>query len=206
MPLLNKREYEKKMPWRDATIFIIVCEGSHKEPEYFNFFHLLTKSIKVIAVPSSEGRSSPTHLIPNAHQAIEKHNSDDGDFELWFVIDVDQWKGQIHELQQEALQKGWNVAISNPCFEVWLNDHFESSLPPAENEESCKSWKAHVHQQHGGFDHTKHQTYLARAIENARAKFSENGYIPDIGKTQVFRLGERILKLTEGELKKYYNV
>jgi len=204
MPLLNKREYEKKEPWRDATIFIVVCEGSHKEPEYFNFFHLLTKKIKVVAVPSNDGKSSPIHLIPNAYEAIEKHNSDDGDFELWFVIDVDRWRGQIHKLQKEASQNNWNVVISNPCFEVWLNDHFESPRPPAQNEENCKSWKIHVHNESGGFDHTKHQTYLERAIKNASAKYSENGYIPDIGKTQVFRIGKSIFELTKLELKKYF--
>jgi hypothetical protein len=204
MPLLNKREYEKKEPWRDAIIFIIVCEGSHKEPEYFNFFHLLTKKIKVIAVPSSGGKSSPSHLIPNALAAIDKHNSDEGDYELWFVIDVDRWGEQIHELQNEASQNTWNVVISNPCFEVWLNDHFESPKVPAENEEKCKSWKAHVHQEYGGFDHTKHQTYLERAINNASTKYSSSGYMPDVGKTQVFELGERIFELTKIELTKYF--
>jgi hypothetical protein len=204
MPLLNKREYQKKEPWRDATIFIIICEGSHKEPEYFNFFHLLTKKIKVIAVPSVEGKSAPSHLIPNAYDAIKKHNSDNGDFELWFVIDVDRWNDQIHELQKESSQQGWNVVISNPCFEVWLNDHFESPRLPTQNKEICKSWKFHVHQTYGGFDHTKHQTYLERAIKNASTKYSEVGYVPEIGKTQVFRLGLSIFELTKIELNKYF--
>lgn len=205
MRLLNKREYEKKELWRDATIFIVVCEGSHKEPEYFNFFHLLTKKIKVVTVPSQDGRSSPIHLIPNAHNAIDKHNSDEGDFELWFVIDVDRWRSQIHELQNEASEGNWNVAISNPCFEVWLNDHFENANAPSNDQEKCSKWKSHLHNSYGGFDHTQHQTYLERAIENAKSKYSENGYIPDVGRTQVFRLGMRLFELTKIELKKYYS-
>lgn len=205
MPLLNKRQYRKKKPWRDATIFIIICEGSHKEPEYFNFFHLLTKKIKVVPVPSSKGRTSPAHLIPNAAGAIEKHNSDHGDYELWFVIDVDRWGNQINALLNEASQNNWNVAISNPCFEVWLNDHFELHQPPEQKINICKSWKSHVHKVHGGFDHTKHQTYLERANRNASNKYSETGYIPDVGKTQLFRLGERIYALTKNELKKYFS-
>ncbi len=204
MPLLNKREYLKKEPWKDATIFIVVCEGSHKEPEYFNFFHLLTKKIKIVTVPSEDGKSSPKHLIPNANKAISNHNSDDGDFELWFVIDVDRWGGQIHELQKEVAQKEWNVVISNPCFEVWLNDHFENSTPPENNIEQCKNWKIHVHERYGGFDHTQHQTYLKRAIKNSENNYSENGYMPDAGKTQIFRLGLRLFELTKLELEKYF--
>ena len=203
MPLLNKRLYEKKEPWRDATIFIIVSEGSHKEPEYFNFFHLLTKKIKVVTVPSVDGKSSPNHLISNAHNAISKYNSDSGDFELWIVMDVDRWTDHIHQLQNEAAQNDWNVAISNPCFEVWLNDHFENPTFPDSNTEKCKSWKVHIHKNHGGFDHTQHQTYLKNAISTANDKYSEKGYIPDIGKTQVFRLGIKLFDLTEVELSKY---
>lgn len=182
-----------------------MCEGSHKEPEYFNFFHLLTKKIKVITVPSEDGKSAPNHLITNAYEALKIHNSDEGDYELWFVIDVDRWQNQIHDLQKEATQNNWKVVISNPCFEVWLNEHFEAPKPPNQKKENCKSWKTHVHQKYGGFDHTKHQTYIERAIKNAKHHYSEIGYLPDIGKTQVFRLGIRLFELTKFELKKYFD-
>lgn len=204
MPLLNKREYQKKDPFRDATIFIIVCEGSHKEPEYFKFFHLLTRKIKVIPVPSKDGKSSPVHLIPNAQDAILEHNSDGGDFELWFVIDVDRWRDQIHQLHIEASENKWNIAISNPCFEVWLNDHFEEPNSPESGQENCKSWKVHVHEKYGGFDHTQHQTFLERAIKTSEEKYTEKGYIPDIGKTQLFNLCKKLFELTKTELRKYF--
>jgi hypothetical protein len=203
MPLLNINTYEKKKPWRDATVLIVICEGSNKEPDYFGFFNELTKKIRLVAVPSEDGKSSPNHLIANAKKALEKHSSH-GTCELWFVIDVDKWleHKHIYKLQKECSEQGWKVVISNPCFEVWLNNHF-SKKQPSKNKEKCKSWKIHVHKEYGGFDHTKHPTLLLKAIEISKENFSKNGYIPDVGSTQIYLLGERIYGLTEKLLKKY---
>lgn len=60
-----------------------------------------------------------------------------------------------------------------------------------------------THKEYGGFDHTKHPTLLLKAIEISKESFSKNGYIPDVGYTQIYLLGERIYGLTEKLLKKY---
>jgi len=85
MALLDKRRYEKKEPFRDAIIFIIICEGEKREPDYFEFFNELTSQLKVISVASQKGESAPNHLITNAKEAVDKFNSDNGDYELWIV-------------------------------------------------------------------------------------------------------------------------
>lgn len=205
MPLLNKRNFQKHKPWRDAAIFIIICEGSNKEPDYFDFFDRLSSKIKVKTVPSLDGKSSPNHLIGNAINEVKRLNSDEGLYELWFIIDVDKWleHGHIHQLQKECqTKKEWAVAISNPCFEVWLNAHFTHKQPDSAVKH-CKTWKKFVHHQHGGFDHTKHPTLLPKAIKNSKNVFKESGYIPNIGCTQVYRVGEKILKLTKSTLKDF---
>ncbi len=139
MPLLNISNYKKEEPWRDATLLIIVCEGSDKEPYYFNFFNGLTKKIRLIAVPSKSGKSAPTHLILNAEDELKKHKSH-GTCELWFVIDVDKWlqHKHIYTLQNKCKEKDWKTVISNPCFEVWLNNHF-SNEQPLQQSDKCKS-------------------------------------------------------------------
>jgi hypothetical protein len=140
MKLLNKLSYQKKEPWRDATIFIIVCEGSETEKKYFDFFHLLTERIKVYPVPSTDGMTAPKYLFNNAENAYAKYSSDGGKVELWFVIDVDRWVKQIHELHNECSTKpDWNIAISNPCFEVWLNAHFEPQILPLVKTDQCSA-------------------------------------------------------------------
>lgn len=205
MALLNKREYTKKEPFRDATIFLIVCEGEKREPSYFIFFDKLVSQLKVIPIPSQHGKSAPNHLLENANKAIDKYNSDGGDYELWIVLDIDKWADKINRLQEECTsKKGWHIAISNPCFEVWLYYHFNEKMPKIECINNCSAWKELIPKiNRGGFDSTKHPTLLSHAIRNSKANYSEKGYIPNIGSTQLYRLGEKIYHLTKRVLSKY---
>lgn len=204
MALLDKRKYEKKEPYRDAVIFIIICEGEKREPDYFEFFNELTSQLKVISVASQKGESAPNYLMSNANDAVNKYNSDNGDYELWIVLDVDRWKKHIHDLHKESsTKKEWNIAISNPCFEVWLYFHFTDRLPDLANYTSCSNWKKLIPEIiKGGFDSTKHPTLLGDAITNSRKNYTEEGYIPKKGSTQLFRLGEKIYKITKRILEK----
>ena len=46
------------------------------------------------------------------------------DDELWLVIDVDRWGDKkLAEVSRLCRQKGFKIAISNPCFESWLLLH-----------------------------------------------------------------------------------
>ncbi len=205
MALLNKREYTKKEPFRDATIFLIVCEGEKREPNYFIFFDRLVSQLKVIPIPSQHGKSAPNHLLENANKAIDKYNSDGGDYELWIVLDIDKWADKINHLQEECTsKKGWYIAISNPCFEVWLYYHLNEKMPEIEGVSKCSTWKELIPKiNSGGFDSTKHPTLLFHAIKNSKANYSEKGYIPNVGSTQLYRLGEKIYRLTKRVLTKY---
>ena len=41
---------------------------------------------------------------------------------VWVVVDVDQFRN-LGEAERAAKEAGYNLAVSNPCFEVWLIDH-----------------------------------------------------------------------------------
>ena len=56
------------------------------------------------------------------------------DDQFWLCIDKDHWAepGHIANLRvvlQHCKQKGYRVAISNPCFELWLLLHIEEVDP-----------------------------------------------------------------------------
>lgn len=205
MQLLNKLTYKKPDPFRDATIFIIVCEGSSREPDYFEFFDQITSKIKVKAIPSKNGQSSPNFMIENASKAIQTFNSDEGDYVLWIVVDVDKWieHGHLYELHREVRSRSWSIAISNPCFEVWLARHI-TPLSPETDKSKCKNWKSFIPTVlNGGFNSDFHPTLIKDAILNSKADYEEEGFIPKTGCTQLFRLGEEIYKLVKEELQKY---
>jgi len=206
MPILSKRTFEKKDPFRDATIFLIVCEGGKREPDYFRFFEGISSKLNLIVIPSSEGKSAPNHLLENAKSAIIKNNSDEGDFELWFVLDNDKWGTHIHTLNNECATKNdkWKIALSNPCFEVWLYYHFRSEKPLPEIIETSNVWKALVNTTiNGGFDSTRHPILISDAIANSRNNYTKRGYIPDPGSTDLHQLGSKIYDLTKNIIDKY---
>lgn len=205
MKLLNKRSYQKKDPFRDASLFVIICEGEKREPEYFNFFDKLNSKIKVITIPSIYGKSSPSHLIENADKSVVALEiSDNNKDELWFVLDFDRWElSDLHNIRRECSSNGWNVAFSNPCFEVWLYYHFSNEKPNG-NLRNSSFWKKIIPQiQSGGFDSTMHPSLISKAIKNAKDNYESEGYFPKEGATEVYLLAENIYKLVKDILKKY---
>jgi hypothetical protein len=46
--------------------------------------------------------------------------------ELWMVIDLDKWTDQeLSDVARICIQKSFNLAVSNPCFEIWLYLHLD---------------------------------------------------------------------------------
>jgi len=101
MKLLHRRAYQKQEPWRDATLIFVVCEGKQREPGYFAFFEELDSRLKLVIIPSDNGKSAPNHLLKNAQNTLGKFNPEKGSYSLYFVIDTDQWeKKHLHLLRQ----------------------------------------------------------------------------------------------------------
>lgn len=208
MPLINKLNYDKIPPWRDATLFLVICEGEKREYQYFDFFNGLDAKLKVIAIPSAAGHTAPKHLEINAVNAVKEKVDDEGTYELWIVLDLDRWPvTQIHDLQKICKDKeNWFIAISNPCFEVWLYYHFRSNIPTIENLEKAKTWKQLLPTvQSGGFNSDFHPTLVQVTNKNSEINYSEDGYIPDVGATQLHRLGKKIYALIKKTLQKFLN-
>jgi hypothetical protein len=184
MPKPIKFTYEKKTPFRDAFYLIIVCEGKNREPHYFRFFDGMSSRVKIVPVESGAG-SAPKLLIETAI-AKEAELDDKGDQDqLWFVIDTDRWREQLHEIRQACDQHvHWWVAQSNPCFEVWLYFHAKAVLPEDALIFQCNHWKPYLPTViQGGFNNDFHPIAIETAILSAKASYKGTGYFPDSGST-----------------------
>lgn len=202
MPLIDRREYRKKKAFRDATLFVVICEGERREPEYFSFFDRLSSRIKVKTVPSIKGESAPNHLLSNAQEASSENALTNND-QLWIVLDKDRWgRKSIESILQTVKSKpAWGVALSNPCFEVWLYFHFTKNIPEMTGLSGCQAWKVIIPQIHpGGFDCTRHPKLIETATLNASLNYKGTGYFPDPGSTQVYELAAKMLPLIKNEL------
>ncbi|MGB0862495.1 MAG: RloB family protein [Saprospiraceae bacterium] len=201
MPLLNKLKYQKVAPWRDAKLFLIICEGERREVQYFNYFDGLSRRLKVIAIPNESGKSAPKHLQTNAEKAAREYE-DGGEYELWVAMDMDKWQAKdLHDIQSFCNEKGWSTAFSNPCFEVWLYFHFEKKSLTAKALHQCKTWKQVVDKLgNSGFDSAYHPNLIEAAIQNSKYNYEGDGYFPKVGSTQIHGLGEQIYELVKDVL------
>lgn len=204
--LSRSRLYERQLPNKDARLFLIFCEGTVTEPNYFKYFNELNSQIKIVPVPGDpQGNNSPEGLLAVAKVATLKSadNSNpeydlQGDDEVWFVIDTDQWAEAIATLRTEAAEQGWHVAQSNPCFEVWLYHHFHAAPASFEGHELSINWKEGLNGLvAGGFDHRKHPIYIQAAMVNARTGLIDLE-MPSC--TEVYLLAERFYPLVAAEI------
>lgn len=206
MPKPIKFEYTKKDAFRDASLFLIICEGSSTEPSYFRFFEGISSKVKVIPVPNSNNASSPAKLIDVADNAKAEVNFSNESDRLWFVIDTDRWRQQIRELREHcAAINNHEVIQSNPCFEVWLYYHFTAEPPPAALT-ACRQFKPHLPTLiNGGFNAGIHPVFIEEATVRAKAQYQAEGYTPKQGCTQVWELGESLLGIIKKDIDEVKN-
>jgi len=209
--ILKHRLYKKEEPSKDAKLIIIYCEGRKREDQYFNYFSEISSRIKLEVEPPEEGDdNSPlglydkavSHIVEAEENSSLKYELVKSD-EVWFVIDTDSWEDKIDTLRDNcASHHNWEVAQSNPCFEVWLYYHL---FPYEEFEgmEISKNWKTFLDSKTtGGFDSRKHPVYIKDAITNSKSQFSKNKTVDKIGSTEVFKLAENMLPLIDDKIKK----
>ncbi len=198
--LLTNRLYERRKPFKEAKSIYIFCEGKKREYQYFRYFKELDSRINIeIYKLKSIENNSPTGLLEIAEKSVlrtdtnpePKYEFIDGD-ELWFVIDTDLWGEKITELKQSCTdRKGWNVAISNPCFEVWLYYHKFETKPELNNIQDCSAWKKLVNISFpGGFDSRRYPVFIKEAIKNSLDNYSEKDWEPLPGSTTIPTLAE----------------
>ena len=119
----KKRPLDRNIDHRaDTSLIVIATEGEKTEKQYFETFKYRRVQVKVEA--TEKGKSSPAHVLERLDAYVKEFVIGDGD-ELWLAIDVDRWeKRMLAEVTREAVQKGFSLAVSNPCFELWLLLHF----------------------------------------------------------------------------------
>ena len=146
MPRKKNRAYKQGAPFRDAQLFVIATEGAKREKEYFEFLVHENQKVKIkILSPKDEdeGKSAPKWVMNRASNYVDTFGLGKDD-QLWLVIDIDKWElTQVHEIAKECSNiKNWNIALSNPCFEVWLFLHYKKLVKA--NQRNCSQLKTEL--------------------------------------------------------------
>lgn len=130
-PRAPARRPGRRTPQR--RIFI-VCEGRRTEPDYLHGYrrHVRNPSVEIVM---SNQQGEPRRLVQLAIQARRrarrKARQEQDPFlaydEVWCVFDRDD-HAWYHEACDTAQSQGIRLALSIPCFELWLLLHLDD--PP----------------------------------------------------------------------------
>jgi hypothetical protein len=206
--ILKNRLYKKQEPSKDAKVFIILCEGKKRVPDYFKYFQAISSKIKLEIIPAKhDGDNSPVGLYNEACSCIiatddnptPKYDYVTDEDEIWFVIDTDKWGKKISELRNKCKNhNNWFVAQSNPCFEVWLYYHFYRNIATFDGIEVSKNWKSFLNKNiKGGFNSKKHPVLIKYANYNSKKNYTETDGELNIACTELFKLTESFYPLVE---------
>jgi len=156
---------------------LIVCEGKVTEPTYFEEMARQERARVEVVVKGHSG--VPKTIVERAVQLkkeadnVAKHEKDD--FlkydEVWCVFDIDEHPN-IPDAIQQAKAHGLGLAISNPCFELWVLLHFQDQRQHLERNHVAEYCRRHIprykKQVPFGLLSEKYTEALKRAVELER--------------------------------------
>lgn len=125
-----KRRVGTRTPRKTLLVF---CEGDRTEPEYLNALRREPAVRDIAAVDirfhPGTGGCAPLTLVDMAVEERKRASNEEGEIdEFWCVFDV-EWPTNHAHLSRAVAKARDNeveVAISNPCFELWLILHLEN--------------------------------------------------------------------------------
>lgn len=195
---------------RDDRVFVVASEDSYAPKQYFEALRLPRVRVIVLPTPTDTCESAPSHVVDRLRIAYDdvrnKGQIQEGD-EFWVMLDTDHHVNGTHlrgtmTALKEARHKGFELAISNPCFEVWLLLH-HVDIPIDTVFEKPADAEAMLRKTLGSYNKTAIKTEhfplskVRDAIRRARALESNPddpvGHWPSNIGTRVYRLMEQIM-------------
>ncbi|MFG2166066.1 RloB family protein [Micromonospora chersina] len=167
------RKVGVRVPRKTLAVF---CEGERTEPEYLEALRREPEVREVAAVDlriESQGTGSvPLTLVRMAVEARERAEREEGEVdEFWCVFDVEWPRNHpgLKEAIQLARRHGIHLAISNPCFELWLILHFEAYGAWLDNDAARRRRRTHDGQVDKGLVAATYMPQRAVAARRAAA-------------------------------------
>jgi len=196
------RALNRRPSFRDPSPrILVVCEGIVTEPQYIEAFCREERN-KLVDVEIDARGGSPKTLVERAalrkreiEREAERLRDENLRYdEVWCVFDIDQHP-KVADARQQARDNGIYLAISNPCFELWLLLHFSDQTAHIERKAAAsllrkylRSYKKHVPYEllREGYSSAVHR---AQKLERMHIEIQSEGGNPSTG---VFHLTERI--------------
>lgn len=119
---------------------LIVCEGNKTEPLYFNALRRYRRlsATHIDIVPGGISGSDPRSIVKYARRRKKWMKRRGHRFDaIWCVFDRDEHP-KIEEAFHWMEQSHFDVAFSNPCFELWFLLHYREIEEPLDRFEALR--------------------------------------------------------------------
>lgn len=182
---------------RDDRLFIVACDDTFAPKQYFDFFRITR--VKIHVVPTEDGTSAAEHVLQRL-RSIDYEEDD----ERWMLLDTDHCIKGAHLASftaalADARRQGVKVALSKPCFELWLLlHHLDEALVTSFN--SAKDVEQALRKVLGEYNKTnlKPEHFMLEHVPSACARAEkldttvEGGDIPQGNTSRVYLLWRAI--------------
>ena len=124
----SRRVAERKT----SSVFVIFTEGKVTEPSYFSPLISELNRRENVDISLEGCYSSPSSLVRAATNHKMNNARETSDLQIWCVFDVESPDphSDLERAMSDAKHNKINLAISNPCFELWLILHHQNQDGP----------------------------------------------------------------------------
>jgi hypothetical protein len=179
--------------------FLIVCEGKVTEPAYFTDIRRTERGIiELEIVPGGVPKTVVERAVEMKKESErEARRRKDDNFRydsVWRVFDIDEHP-LVPEAKQQAKANAINLAVSNPCFELWFLLYFQDQTAHIERQRVQHLCRQHMpgYQKAPHCDamrpHQNRAIQRAQQLETCQESRENAGGNPSTG---VFRLIQEI--------------
>lgn len=205
MPIRSNRLRRRAPRLLPRPRVLVICEGTKTEPSYFAALRT-EEEVRLVDVVIEDSGGVPKTLVERAAElkrsaAERARRSDDNSIaydEVWCVFDVDEHPRMTEALQQ-ARDNDIRVALSNPCFELWILLHFADQTAHIERhtaQRACRNYLKGFKKQVSYAELRNHYGDAVRRATALDVMQERNGQPGANPTTWVYKLTERLRSLS----------
>ncbi len=207
MAAMSRKRDRQRRPARKVSTkspkrrLLVVCEGLVTEPGYIKGYERHVRN-NTVEVEIADEQGDPKRVVEiakdragQASRDAKRHGDDflmyDG---VWCVFDRDDHE-RFSEACVMARDNGFGLAVSNPCFELWLLLHFRENPGAQHRHDIVRMLRSYVDCYDKHVDFSLFADYVDRATARGRklgADAVEAGEEFRNPTTGVYRLAEAI--------------
>lgn len=196
---MAKSDLQRRKPYRHPKPrFLIVCEGTVTEQSYLEGMRIAERLLvelrfignkkpkQAVDVAVAEKKESERKAVKDSNERFDA---------IWCVFDVDEHP-LIPEARQKAEANAIELAISNPCVELWIYLHFGDQRSHIHRHEIQRRCRRHLKNFDKEVAYAQLKPHKDDAIQRARKldEWQQSRGKPGANpSTRMYRLVEAIL-------------